>query len=87
MTAVYRRAYVLLIGVAATMAVLTFATALALEEGLAGVTMRAVASRIGVAPALVAHYEPNMDELVTSTFRAIVGGELDELGVPMRIVV
>lgn len=55
------------------------AIALALEEGLAGVTMRAVATRTGVAPALVAHYEPNMDELVTSTFRAIVGGELDEL--------
>ncbi len=52
---------------------------LALKEGLASVTMRAVATRIGVAPALVAHYEPNMDELVTTTFRAIVGGELDEL--------
>ena len=59
------------------------AVALALEEGLAGVTMRAVATRIGVAPALVAHYEPNMDELVTSTFRAIVGGELDELEVQL----
>ena len=59
------------------------AVALALEEGLAGVTMRAVATRIGVAPALVAHYEPNMDELVTSTFRAIVGGELDELQVQL----
>ncbi|WP_371031045.1 TetR/AcrR family transcriptional regulator [Pseudoclavibacter sp. JSM 162008] len=62
------------------------ATALALEEGLAGVTMRAVANRIGVAPALVAHYEPNMDELVTSTFRAIVGGELDELEVELAPV-
>ncbi|MBF4550252.1 TetR/AcrR family transcriptional regulator [Pseudoclavibacter sp. VKM Ac-2888] len=59
---------------------------LALEEGLAGITMRAVATRIGVAPALVAHYEPNMDELVTSTFRAIVGGELDELEVQLAPV-
>lgn len=53
--------------------------ALALEEGLAAVTLRAVAARAGVTPALVAHYMPSMDELVADTFTAVVGTELDEL--------
>jgi AcrR family transcriptional regulator len=55
------------------------AAALALEQGLAAVTLRAVAARIDVAPALVAHYEPNMDALVAASFRTVVGSELDEI--------
>jgi AcrR family transcriptional regulator len=55
------------------------ARTLALEEGLAAVTMRAVAARAGVAPALVAHYVPSMDDLVASAFAEVVGVELDEL--------
>jgi len=52
---------------------------LALDEGLSAVTMRAVATRAGVTPALVAHYAPSMDALVADTFAAVVGDELDEL--------
>jgi AcrR family transcriptional regulator len=52
---------------------------LALADGLAAVTLRAVAARAGVTPALVAHYHPVMDELVASAFAAVVGAELDEL--------
>ncbi len=52
---------------------------LALEQGLAAVTLRAVAARIDVASALVAHYQPNMDALVASTFSAVVAAELDEI--------
>lgn len=51
----------------------------ALAQGLSAVTLRSVATRIDVAPALVAHYEPNMDALLASTFAAIVGDELDEM--------
>lgn len=53
---------------------------LALDEGLSAVTMRAVATRAAVTPALVAHYAPSMDALVADTFAAIVSDELDELG-------
>lgn len=52
---------------------------LALDEGLAAVTLRAVAARAEVTPALVAHYMPSMDDLVAATFTAVVGAELDEL--------
>jgi AcrR family transcriptional regulator len=52
---------------------------LALEQGLAAVTLRAVAARIDVAPALVAHYEPNMDTLVAATFGTIVAAELTDI--------
>ena len=55
------------------------ARAVAVEHGLYGVTLRSVAARIDVAPALVAHYQPNMDVLVASTFGAIVSDELAEL--------
>lgn len=52
---------------------------LALEQGLAAVTLRAVAARIDVAPALVAHYQPTMDALVATTFSSVVAAELDEI--------
>ncbi|WP_105034885.1 TetR/AcrR family transcriptional regulator [Cryobacterium aureum] len=52
---------------------------IALTEGLAAVTVRAVAARVGVAPALVAHYRPSMNVLVASTFGAIVAAEIDEV--------
>lgn len=51
----------------------------ALEQGLAAVTLRSVAARTDVAPALVAHYQPNMDALVASTFATIVAAEIDEV--------
>ena len=52
---------------------------LALEHGLTAVTLRGVAARVGVTPALVAHYEPSMDALVAATFTSIVAAEIDEL--------
>lgn len=52
---------------------------LALDEGLGAVTLRGVAARVGVAPALVGHYVSSMDALVASTFTAIVMAELDEV--------
>ncbi|UOQ87963.1 TetR family transcriptional regulator C-terminal domain-containing protein [Agromyces endophyticus] len=52
---------------------------LALEEGLAAVTLRAVAARAGVAPALVAHYVPSMESLIASTFATVVGAEIAEV--------
>ncbi|QAY72958.1 TetR family transcriptional regulator [Agromyces protaetiae] len=55
------------------------ARSLALEAGLAAITLRAVGAHVGVAPALVAHYQPNMDQLVADTFTAIVAAELDEV--------
>lgn len=55
------------------------AEALALEEGLHALTLRAVAARAGVASSLVAHYAPSMERLVADTFTAIVRAELAEV--------
>ncbi|TFD72368.1 TetR/AcrR family transcriptional regulator [Cryobacterium gelidum] len=52
---------------------------IALTDGLAALTVRAVAARVGVAPALVAHYQPNMNVLVASAFGAIVAAEIHEV--------
>jgi AcrR family transcriptional regulator len=52
---------------------------LALEQGLTAVTLRGIAARIDVAPALVAHYEPNMDALIAATFATIVAAEIEEV--------
>lgn len=49
---------------------------IALAEGLAALTLRAVAARAGVASGLVAHYIPSMDALVADTFGEIVDSEL-----------
>ncbi|WEK12720.1 MAG: TetR family transcriptional regulator C-terminal domain-containing protein [Candidatus Microbacterium phytovorans] len=51
------------------------ARAIAIEAGLDAVTLRAVAARMAVAPALVAHYTPRMDDLVADTFGALVAAE------------
>lgn len=50
---------------------------LALEHGLAAVTLRAVASRIDATPALVAHYIVGTEQLMADAFARIVGAELD----------
>lgn len=55
------------------------ARAIALRGGLDAVTLRAVAARIGVAPGLVAHYAPSMDDLVADTFGDLVAAELREV--------
>ncbi|GAA2973022.1 AcrR family transcriptional regulator [Microbacterium terrae] len=53
------------------------ATALARDQGLSALTQRAVAERAGVAPALISHYHPSMDDLVAGAYTALV---VDELG-------
>ena len=55
------------------------ARAIALDGGLNAVTLRSIATRVGVTPALVAHYEPNMDALLASTFTSVVRSELAEV--------
>lgn len=55
----------------------TAARELALEWGLSAVTQRAVAERVGIAPALVTHYVDRMDLLVADVFRDIAHEELD----------
>jgi AcrR family transcriptional regulator len=55
------------------------ARAIALAGGLTTVTLRSVAAQVGVTPALVAHYEPNMESLVASTFTAVVATELADV--------
>lgn len=47
--------------------------------GLGAVTLRRVAAEAGITPALVAHYEPNMEQLVARTFSVAAFGELDEV--------
>ena len=55
------------------------AVAVARAEGLAAVTLRGVAAAVGVAPSLVAHYRPSMDELVGDTFRTVASAEVAEV--------
>lgn len=55
------------------------AVALAQESGIESLTVRAVAARVGVTPALVAHYRPVMDAFVAEVFGAIVAAERDEV--------
>lgn len=55
------------------------AIAIAREKGLSALTLRAVASRAGVAPGLVSHYASSMDELVARTFRELTASELDDV--------
>jgi len=55
------------------------AVALARESGIEALTVRAVAARVGVTPALIAHYRPVMDEFVAEAFGAIVSAEREEV--------
>lgn len=55
------------------------AVALARESGIDTLTVRAVAARVGVTPALVAHYRPVMDVFVAEVFGTIVAAERDEV--------
>ncbi len=48
------------------------ATTIAVESGLENVTLRAVATSIGVRPGLISHYFPAVEELVAATFSTAV---------------
>lgn len=60
-------------------AILEGAIALARESGLESLSVRAVATRVGVTPALVAHYRPGMDSFVADVFGVIVAAEREEV--------
>lgn len=55
--------------------ILEAAAAIALEEGLERITLRAVADRLNVAPGLISHYFPVADELVVEAFAAAATAE------------
>lgn len=55
------------------------ARTVALASGLTAVTLRSVAAKAGVTPALVAHYQPSMESLVAGTFTAAVAAELADV--------
>lgn len=55
------------------------ASAIALEEGLERITLRAVADRLGVRQGLIGHYFPAAGELVAEAFSAAVTGERERL--------
>ncbi len=52
---------------------------LASESGLEALTVRAIAAKVGVTPALVAHYRPVMEEFVADVFGDIVAAEREEV--------
>lgn len=47
-------------------------------EGLSEVTLRRVATDLGVTPGLVSHYFSSADQLIAAAFRAASTGDLDE---------
>lgn len=59
--------------------ILRGAVDLAGESGLEALTVRAVAAKVGVTPALVAHYRPVMESFVAEVFTEIVAAERDEV--------
>src|SRR4051794_21027519 len=48
--------------------ILSAAAAIALDEGLERITLRAVAGRLGVRPGLISHYFPAAEGLVEEAF-------------------
>lgn len=59
--------------------ILAAAVAIARTDGLAAITVRAIAERAGVTQGLVAHYFPSMHELVARVYRDLVGAEVTEV--------
>lgn len=55
------------------------ATAVAREQGLSAVTLRAVAQRAGITSGLVAHYQPSMDDLVARVYTDLVEEEVRDV--------
>lgn len=59
--------------------ILEGAIGLARESGLEALSVRAVAAKVGVTPALVAHYRPGMESFLAEVFGIIVSAERDEV--------
>ena len=57
--------------------ILVAAADIALAEGLEGITLRAVAERIGVRPGLITHYYPSAEDLVVAAFVRAAEDERD----------
>ncbi|UOQ90117.1 TetR/AcrR family transcriptional regulator [Agromyces endophyticus] len=55
------------------------AAAIALDDGLEGITLRAVADRLGVRPGLISHYFPVAEDLVIAAFVHAVSDERETL--------
>ncbi|WP_194396499.1 TetR/AcrR family transcriptional regulator [Microbacterium atlanticum] len=55
------------------------AIGIAREQGLSALTLRAVGERAGVAPGLVAHYHPSMDDLVARAYTDLVDEEIRDV--------
>jgi AcrR family transcriptional regulator len=55
------------------------ARAIARENGLSALTLRAIAERVGVASGLVAHYQPSMDDLVAHVYTELVEEEVRDV--------
>ncbi|QYH35257.1 TetR/AcrR family transcriptional regulator [Salinibacterium sp. M195] len=55
------------------------AATIALTRGLAAISLRNLAAHCGVTSPLIAHYEPNMETLVATTFSAIAEKEIGEV--------
>ncbi|GAA5202601.1 TetR/AcrR family transcriptional regulator [Microbacterium jejuense] len=55
------------------------ATAVAREQGLSALTLRAVAERAGITSGLVAHYQPSMDDLVARVYTDLVEEEVRDV--------
>lgn len=56
------------------------AVTLAYEIGLDRLTARDIAARMGVAPGLLHHYFPHIDDLIVEAFRQVVATDIAELG-------
>lgn len=59
--------------------ILDAAIALARENGLTALSLRAIAQRVGVTTGLVSHYQPSMESLTARVFASIVSGEIDDV--------
>lgn len=58
--------------------ILSQAAAIAVEEGLERITLRAVAERLGVRPGLITHYYPAAEDLVVEAFARAAVVEREE---------
>nr|WP_091707567.1 TetR/AcrR family transcriptional regulator [Microbacterium sp. cf046] len=68
--------------------ILSNAAAIALDEGLERITLRAVADRLGVRPGLITHYFPAAEDLVVEAFARAAVLEREQFfpteGTPMQ---
>lgn len=60
-------------------AILRVATDVLLESGIAALSLRHLARRLGVAPGLINHYFPEIEMLVAEAFTTLVAGEANPL--------